>query len=536
MFKITQAVRDFLAQKGWIVAEAEDAKVQRTIAAKMASGELKASEITKLSKQSPKPPEKKNPEVVASTVEKMIADAIGKHAATLNVEGTIQKQVQDALNVRGMGRKGPRPEVVLSQEETTKVRLRSVSEKFSNIKSPAIYADRSGRNATGSINHLAGKQATYEGRQVFLPSELDKAEIGACAKWLINRNTPSQDIPAGLKMTDLDRDLVEWSLHERQWNGVLHLPGSGEGIKVEKRRLNPMEIKAVLDDSTGSGSGGIEITPYAFDEAVITYPLLYGEVFPYVSTTTLARGRRVKGGTIANPTLTPGVAEGTAMTPITTTDFIAPFDTVIYPTTGALEIGLDFEEDSPVPFGDLMVERFGLASLAQLDYYAAIGSGSNQPLGMLNTVGATSFPSQAGAGGPVTRSDIEGMILTMQKRFRNEPNANLMFVTNDNTYRHIMAIRVGPTDQRGLWGTDIQQYRVAGIPIRIQNDIADGRIGFVNATRYRMYRRLGSLVKIVREGYTLAKSNMMAVIFRMRWGGQMELGGAVVVSTDFQAA
>jgi hypothetical protein len=69
-------------------------------------------------------------------------------------------------------------------------------------------------------------------------------------------------------MTEHDRDLVMYAIHEKEWSGILHGEGDEDpaAIKVYRRKLSDFEVKALLDDST---SGGIEIAPIEFDDALV---------------------------------------------------------------------------------------------------------------------------------------------------------------------------------------------------------------------------------------------------------------------------
>jgi hypothetical protein len=197
-------------------------------------------------------------------------------------------------------------------------------------------------------------------------SERDKAVAAAFVKFsLLKSNAPheiGEVCGRGGFMNDHDWDLINYSLREGKWVGHLFTdvlqddPDGARTVQVYRRKLSDFEVKALLDDST---SGGIEIAPIEFDDALVTYPVLFGELFPYVNVINLSRGRRVKGGSLVNPTFTSGIAEGTAITPFNTSAFVSAFDTTIYTAVGADELGLDFLEDSPTNVGGIVVQKYG---------------------------------------------------------------------------------------------------------------------------------------------------------------------------------
>jgi hypothetical protein len=165
--------------------------------------------------------------------------------------------------------------------------------------------DDTRRSLTYPLKNLGNRPHPLAGRQVFEGdafgggraidqlSNLDRAIQGAYFKWaleadLIGRGQGRQGVPHGLKVTDHDRQLVEYALRDRPWGGVIKSLGGPNGTEVHNRRLNEIELKAVLDDAT---SGGLEIAPIVFDDAIIQIPLLNGEFFPLVEVVNIARGR-----------------------------------------------------------------------------------------------------------------------------------------------------------------------------------------------------------------------------------------------------
>lgn len=346
-----------------------------------------------------------------------------------------------------------------------------------------------------------------------------------------NRGVP---IPAQLRMTDHDRELFNYALHEKEWTGLIGCRGEDDfdSRRVDRRRLSDGEKASLLDDST---SGGIEVAPIAFDDAIVLTPVLYGELFPRVNVINVPRGRRMKGGSIGNPTFTSNVAEGTAITPFDATAFIAAFDTKIFNAVGAMDIGLDFQEDSPANIGQIVIAKYGEKAQEWLDRVIAVGTGTTEPTGIFTASGTTSVSSENGNSGPPTVSDYEGLMFGVGKAYRKAKGGQCVYVANDTTYRRARGIAVNPTDERRVFGMTHCDYMLLDHPYCIQNDIANTKAGYFNPGFYRMYRRLGLNVRVETAGRTNALANQATVVVRMRWGGQPELGGAVAVMTDCQS-
>jgi HK97 family phage major capsid protein len=267
---------------------------------------------------------------------------------------------------------------------------------------------------------------------------------------------------------------------------------------------------------------------------LILTPVLYGELFPFVDVRTIARGRRVKGGTVTNPEFTSGTGEGTAITPFNTASFVGAFDTAIFPAVAAIELGQDFEEDTPVDLGGQIVEQFGLKAMEWLDRVVAVGNGYDEPQGLFNATAASLLTSVYGASGPATVSDAEALMFGLAKQFRTEGNKFLAYVSNDYTYRKFRSLPVGPGDERRVYGMDHAEYKLNGYDHKIQNNIPDGYIAYANLRKYVMYRRLGMQVRVETGGRQLALSNTRLIVVRMRYGGQLSIGGAAALMKDIQ--
>lgn len=392
------------------------------------------------------------------------------------------------------------------------------------------------------VKHPFAGQRLYEGtptgakRFLDAPSELDQAIGGAYIKWCLRAEKGSDaGIPACMRMTEHDRDLIQYALREYNWGGVIKGTGSEDdgAIAVKNRKLTDMEIKAIIDDST---SGGLEIAPIVFDDMIIQIPILNGEFYPRVNTVNITRGRRIEGGSIGNVTLTSGGADATAIPLFNTANFISAFDTTIHVVNGAIEIGLDFLSDSPIDVAGIVSAQYGQVLLAWLDEQVCVGDGTTEPEGIINATGTQTVNSANGAGGPPTVGDYEGLLFGIPKNYKQGyPSNRITYGANETSYQRARSIAVGTTDQRRVFGMTHEDYMLLGHPYGINEQFTNRQIIFTNWGRYRMYRRLGLTVKVTTEGKELVRNNLMLMTARARYGGQLEDGNAAAVMADAQS-
>lgn len=421
------------------------------------------------------------------------------------------------------------------------VRVIGAHEQYDSTKSRLHYPDKTGH---GNPHPLAGLPA-YEGaggagatrRPLFSVSEQEKAVNGAFIKFSIMSQFGGKGgVPYPLQMTDHDNDLIKHALHESKWSGVIHGEGSEDehamAIK-SPRTLTGSEQKAILDDAQ---SGGLEIAPIAFDDALITIPVLFGEFFPSVNVVNITRGRRIEGGSVASVTINSGGGDGTNIPLENTSGFISAFDTTIHVADGAIEFGLDFLGDSPTNIMDLVQEDYGRQMLKYLDDQIVSGDGTTEPEGVLNATGTVSVTADNGATGPPTVGDYESLLFGVAKNFKTgHPSNRILFGANETTYRRARGIAVGATDQRRVFGMTHSDYMLFGHPYAINESFTNRQSLFGVFPRYRMYRRLAPVIKVTTEGKTLTRANLMLMTIRARFGGQVEDGSAFAVNITGQS-
>ncbi len=537
---LTIRLKGWLSENCGIAATATDADFQKAALDALASGKLAAAKYAELSA-----PEKNDD--IRSMLSGLVKEAVaGLQLASAAPAAPVAPEVKepdlDALAEKIAAKMAPtkglldgvNPAQALAPVDSATSKLINSSRERIRVKSPVEGYSSSKSALVHNKGALKGQAAKYMGRELDSASQADLAVAGAYWKWCVNQQIPTgTPLPAGVRMTEHDKHLVEYALHEMAWTGEL----KGGAIEVNARKLSEFEIKALLDDST---SGGLEAAPIVFDDRVITTPLLTGELFPLVDVTPLSRGRRVEGWSISNPSFTSNVAEGTGIPTFDTSSFIAAFDNTIYTAVGAMELGYDFEDDTPNNVGAIVTDLYGRKALEWLDEQIAWGDGTNEPQGIFNA-GMTDIGNPAaGAGGAAQVDDYEALLFGLAKQYRPRSQAaNCVYVGSDVTYKRARGIQVGASDERRVFGMDEESYSILGHSFRVPTcpsitaTTYNANCAFVNMSYYRLYRRLGLTMRIETGGKELALKNLMLMVLRMRWGGKMTLTSAGVFSDSW---
>lgn len=427
----------------------------------------------------------------------------------------------------------------ISTDPADPVQVRSIGahERYDTSRKSVNFPDRTERG----VKHPFAGQRVFEGgskgmRYIDEPSELEQAINGAYVKFAIrSEKGGNHGIPAALRMTEHDEELIKFALQNHKWGGVVGGVGSEDenAIGLKGVKLTPHMQKAVLDDAT---SGGLEAAPIMFDDQIILTPLLNGEFFPRVNTVNITRGRRIEGASMGNVTFSSGGADGTAIPLFSTSGFIAAFDTTIFVANGSIELGMDFLSDSPVDIAGMITQTYGQQLLTWLDEQVVVGDGSTEPEGIMSASGTTSVSSANGASGPPTVGDYEGLLFGVPKAYKQGfPVNRIAYGANETTYQRARGIAVGASDQRRVFGMNQEDYNVFGHPYGISESFTNAQALFANFARYRMYRRLGLTLKVTTEGKELVRNNFMLLTARARYGGQLEDGAAAAVITDMQS-
>ncbi|WP_425397298.1 phage major capsid protein [Aeoliella sp.] len=387
------------------------------------------------------------------------------------------------------------------------VRLKKASERYSHKKSVALHK-------------TTGLPVTDErGRQVETTSQKELALCGAFMKSIAVKSGVSE-----ASLDEHDKELLHELYTDHKWAGKI-----GNEYVSE---LDGSRVKSLLDDSA---SGGLELVPIVFDEAIVQTPLLFSEVLPYVDLREVSRGSRVEGASIANVEATFGTPEGTAITPFDTADMVSALDTDIERCTASCEVGRDMLADSPAAVGSLIVEGIGMSMLNKLDTVIAMGNGTTEPLGLSVASGLTDIGNPAGgAGAAIAIVDLEEMLFSVGKEVRQKA-WNCSYVCNDTWYQRARSIAVGAADQRLVFGMNVEDYTIFGRKVCIVNALPNNEAYFGALKRYRLYRRQGQSVRITTEGRELALKNHALYVVTMRVGGRPVQADAWSYSDNFQA-
>ena len=159
----------------------------------------------------------------------------------------------------------------------------------------------------------------------------------------------------------------------------------------------------------------------------------------------------------------------------------------------------------------------------------ALGDGVTQPTGIFTAAGTTTVIADNGIAGPPDVSDYEQLLFAVPKQFRMEPGARGVYLANETSYQRARGIQVDVTDQRRVFGLNETDYSLLGQPYKIQPTLTNHQIAYAMLNRYRMYRRLGMIVRIETLGYQLSLTNTKLIVIRARYGGAPELGAAFAI-------
>jgi HK97 family phage major capsid protein len=360
-----------------------------------------------------------------------------------------------------------------------------------------------------------GQPVMREGAAVDMPSERDKALTGVYFRHLALRK--------GLNVRPLnehEQEMLKELYNDGLWCGDVggqYYPGA-KLQDIFRRKGSDL-----IGDST---SGGSNLIPYFFDTDIVTFPLLNGELFPYVDLKELTWSNSVHTASIANVTAAWGASEGSAnaINLQTTDGLVAGITANVYDVAMAITIGRDFLSDSPVNVGAEINTLMGRELTYQLDKVIAGGDGVTQPQGLVNAAGTVAVTAKNSTAGPFVVADVESMISSLPKQYRsNEPS--ICWVMNDKAWFRLRGISVSGTDQRRIFGYDYERYMLTSRPVRIQNDLPANDIFFLKMLLYRMWRRMGMQIEMSTEGRTLMLDNELLIVGRGRYAGKLLDGG-----------
>jgi HK97 family phage major capsid protein len=463
-----------------------------------------------------------NDELTAEQFKNYVKLGMGQRKANLN------KELDQIIGAKDMADKADMDTIYKLVNEAGKgggehIRVKKPSEQYLTTKSVGRHIK-------------TGEPVTFEGRQLLEPSELQLAKVGAWAKHAMRSGRNAEILGAKghpvPQLSEHEEHLVAEMLVTDKWCGLAADGKWCNGASVQELGLS---TKSLLNDAT---SGGNSLVPYDFDDAIITYAVLNGEVLPYVDLKSTSRDE-VKTSDMSNPTVQWGTNEGSAISLFDTDGMCSPISQNVYPVSVAIEYGRDLLSDSPVAVGALLQQQIGQVMLKEMDDVICNGNGTTQPQGFFNASGTRTANSDNSNAGPATLDDYETLMFAIGKQYRRR-ELNPSFVSNDTTYQRSRAIKIDPSDpttnQLPVFGLgSIQSYSTLEWPHRIQNDIANTKLAFICLKMYRLWRRTGFEFRIVTEDADLARKNEVLLLCRGRYAGQLVNPEACALMTDCQS-
>jgi len=442
------------------------------------------------------------PSVVDDADEETLQNVFGRKTAQLLATGELSaKRYAELCGVEEM--RTPAPEKLFGRgddDDGHRIRVKDPSEKYSEKRYVA--------------HHVKTGQPVHDGvyrRECVTMSEAASVRHGVFLKYLAQR--AGIDCPLSESETDLFTEICTKQSWAGQYNGEYC-----ESIRGGTKQL--------IDDAAPPGSGGISITPIEFDTDIVSFPLLTGELFPFIDLKPVPRGRRIEAGSLATPTMTWGGYDATAMPLFGTAAMVNPLNTTVFTVNGAVEVGRDFLSDSPAEVGSTLTGLVGERLMNELDRIVANGNGTTEPQGIFQAAGVGAVVTANGGAGPPTLADYVNLLFGIGKQYRRK-ELNVAIISNDTTYQRSRQIAIDTnaptTDQRPALAplTTINDYECLGWPHRVENNLANTVAACCAMKKYRLYRRLGLDVRWETAGEYLSRNNLALLVFRARFGGRL---------------
>lgn len=497
------ALKNYLAEKHGLKAEASDADVNAEASRLVKSGELALEKYSELTKPSADPMDR-----LVGAMEKAVGKAISPLMEKMAhpVDKTEKGKHRSERNEFG-------GESMIIPDGST-IETKRASSWYSDSKSALHFPEH---------HWKSGEQILMQGRPMDAPSHRELAMAGAVMKGRIAKAAGMFD-----KMNDHDLDLIQEACRVLKWSGDASRIG-GPPILYQGENLLDEHVKTIFATST---SGGDTYIPQVLEDQIVIARLLMGELTPYVDIQSIPKGTSVDTPSFTQLTIGWGTNEAAgAISPQSTTSLLSKANSPVFVCQGALEMGRDFISDTPLQVMQTVTKSYNDNVQAQLDYVIAIGDGTTQPLGLFTISGPTSVASTNGSAGSFAVADVENMIKALGKQYRTTKSPTIRWVSNDTTYWRTRAIPVGASDARRVFGQSYEDYMLAGRPYSVQNDIGNTKLGFGDLSQYRMWNRPGVEIQVEQSGRTLVLANTIMVVLRTRWAGRLLLTNAFVKMT-----
>lgn len=394
-----------------------------------------------------------------------------------------------------------------------------------NVKAPSARYNTKRYEA----KHPKTGQTIYKNDlSVELPSEREHALMGA---YFLNMAHQSR-IKGARPMTDHELDLLNELANDHEWCGTV---GGDNGVYHTRTKLAHAMGRKATDFIATSVSGGDGLVPYFFDQDIVTYPLLFGELAPMVDMRELGTSNQAITPRIGNITSAWNGSEGSgsAISLFTTDALSDKLTSNVYNLVMAITPGRDLLSDSVVNIGSELTKLMGVEHAHQLDKVVAMGDGTTQPKGLTNTTGTGTVSATNATAGPFLPADFNSMVSGLPKQYRDKNDPKICWVMNDATWFRIHNIKTGISgDNRQLYGYQLENYSFLGRDVKISNDLAANNLFFGKLDLYRMWRRLGLQIEMTDDGKTNRLNNELLITARGRYAGQFTDGAGIVVMSN----
>lgn len=402
------------------------------------------------------------------------------------------------------------------------------------LMKPALFPKFHRVGTIDTTPHLRdGQPMHWAGSPLNEPTPDDFARIGAFVKYSVNVEceNASADVPDVFRLTDSDRAAVDLMLTAGQWVGEMdeEYKDNFVTLKVNRRELTADERTGMIEEPER-----FRLIPVELEDAFRVDVLRRTCLFPYVRLVELGkRPRRIRGGFMADPQFTSGAKNKPEGEEQPKPSVIAGRDTPLFWACAALEIDSITSRDAEA-VGRQYVGTFGSKSAEWLDRVIVMGDGMTEPRGLVATPELTEINSVAGPSGPPKVEDYERMLFGVPRAFRGEKGAVCAFVGNDTSYRRARAMYLpNPADERRVFGMAHNAYELLSEPYLIAAAAPNSFAAYASLTRYRMYAQPGAGMRV--EFLRVhGKLSPVLMVFRRRFGGQMEHEAAACVCRDMQ--
>lgn len=420
----------------------------------------------------------------------------------------------------------------VSDDDELMIRVKSVVEGYNHTPTALTY-----KSHRAKLLGIDGHPMKYGEREVDVSTERTKT---LSAVWLKLQCAPES-------LTKREMEHVHWTLH----NEKFHVPdgkGTNSRLLTEDERHDVLDRhmnfytrgynKTLLDET--SGSTGAHAVPEFFDMDMIVTPTLASEnLLSFVNVVPVNRGSSAENFILGRPTIG-AHTEGSALSLFTTTGFITNHDTDFFRAMGAMEIGLNYEEDAHPGLVDGIIGQYRESAALWFNEQIAAGDGTTEPTGIVNESGTADItPSNPTTGG-IVLTDTMNSLFGIDKAHRTRGGdqsyrQSLIFICFDQTYKRIRSISTGVTgDTRQVFGMDVHNYELFGQPVIIvESGITAAHFIAVQAKGYRLYLRQG--LRFFREeaGSTLRRANTFLIGCDLRAGGRLDEGAYASVIDAF---